>query len=180
VLSPEDVGFEKGHEVTYGEKLPFPYIETSTKLEPVDRLLDEDEALEISGLTLEEYEDICETIIKIDLEMAREVESRDLIHVDGKKEFAFDEQRRPMVIDVFGTADEDRFWDLPAWRDGMCVELSKEFVRKYYESIGFKDRLYAAREQGEPEPEIPPLPDDMRAKASEIYKDMQYRITGMR
>ncbi|RZN49457.1 phosphoribosylaminoimidazolesuccinocarboxamide synthase [archaeon] len=179
-LSPADVGFEDDHTITYGEKLPFPYIETSTKLEPVDRLLDEKEALAISGLTLEEYEDICETIIKIDLEIARQVESRDLIHVDGKKEFAFDEKRRPMVIDVFGTADEDRFWDLPAWKDGTCVELSKEFVRKYYESIGYKERLYAARARGEPEPEMPPLPDEMRAKASKIYKEMQYRITGMR
>ncbi|HII06122.1 MAG TPA: phosphoribosylaminoimidazolesuccinocarboxamide synthase, partial [Methanotrichaceae archaeon] len=37
---PEDLGFPKGRKVEYGEPLPEPYIEVSTKLERVDRLLD--------------------------------------------------------------------------------------------------------------------------------------------
>jgi len=177
-LSAEDLGFEKGHEVVYGEKLPRPYLETSTKLERIDRLLDLEESLEISGLSLEEYNNILSIILKIDEEIAGEVSKRDLIHVDGKKEFAFDHDRNIMVIDVFGTADEDRFWDRDAWEKGECIELSKEFVRKYYEEIGYKSRLYEARERGIEEPEIPPLPKEMIRKASETYRNIQYRITG--
>ncbi|MHC1624500.1 MAG: phosphoribosylaminoimidazolesuccinocarboxamide synthase, partial [Methermicoccaceae archaeon] len=44
-MSPEDAGFSPDHEVKYGEKLPEPFYEVSTKLEQVDRMLDYDEAL---------------------------------------------------------------------------------------------------------------------------------------
>ncbi|HOP09015.1 MAG TPA: phosphoribosylaminoimidazolesuccinocarboxamide synthase [Candidatus Methanofastidiosa archaeon] len=177
-IDPESLGFDKGHGVSYGEKLPRPYLETSTKLERVDRLLELEEALDISGLSPEEYNNIIDIILKLDAEIEKEVSKRGLIHVDGKKEFAFDKERKVMVIDVFGTADEDRFWDRGSWEDGQCIELSKEFVRKYYEGIGYKARLYDAREKGIEEPEIPPLPEEMIKKASETYKNIQYRITG--
>jgi len=177
-IAPEEVGFPAGHIPSYGERLPMPYIETSTKLERVDRLLDEKEALAISGLTPSEYDSIINIILDIDRDIEAQVSSRGLIHVDGKKEFAFDEDRNIMVIDVYGTADEDRFWDKAAWERGSIVELSKEFVRKYYESIGYKTALYGARERGETEPEIPPLPPDIIAKAAQFYQDIKYKITG--
>ncbi|MBN1785701.1 MAG: phosphoribosylaminoimidazolesuccinocarboxamide synthase [Candidatus Methanofastidiosa archaeon] len=178
-IDPADLGFEEGHEVRYGEMLPRPYLETSTKLERVDRLLGLEESLRISGLTKAEYDDILSIILLLDEEIEREVSKRGLIHVDGKKEFAFDKDRNIMIIDVFGTADEDRFWDKAAWERGECIELSKEFVRKYYEGIGYKASLYKARGRGMAEPDIPPLPGDMITKASAIYRDLQYRITGV-
>ncbi len=178
-LSAQDVGFPAGHAVQYGEKLPAPYVETSTKLERIDRLLTPDEALAISGLTPEDYVRIIDTILAIDRDIEAQVAQRGLIHVDGKKEFAFDENRRLMVIDVYGTADEDRFWDLAAWEQGTIIELSKEFVRKYYESIGYKEALYGARERGDAEPDIAPLPDDIIEKAAAFYKELKYKITGV-
>ena len=69
-------------------------------------------------------------------------------------EFAFDEGRTLMLIDTFGTADEDRFWDLKEFEKGNYVEKSKEFVRGYYREIGYHDELYKARNEGLPEPEI--------------------------
>ena len=50
-VKAEYLGFPRGHKVEYGEPLPEPYIEVSTKLERVDRLLDRDEALRISKLS---------------------------------------------------------------------------------------------------------------------------------
>ena len=178
-LSAQDVGFPEGHVAAYGERLPRPYIETSTKLERIDRLLTTEEALSISGLTKEEYQRIMDTILAIDADIEAQVSQRGLIHVDGKKEFAFDESRKLMVIDVYGTADEDRFWDLEAWKNGTIVELSKEFVRKYYESTGYKEALYGARERGEAEPDIAPLPDDIIKQAAAFYKELKYKITGV-
>ncbi|MHC1605238.1 MAG: phosphoribosylaminoimidazolesuccinocarboxamide synthase [Candidatus Methanofastidiosia archaeon] len=177
-LAIEEFGFKKNHKIKYGEKLPCPYIETSTKLEKVDKLLKREEALSISGLTNEEYEEIIDIILKIDKEIENEVSKRGLIHVDGKKEFAFDKERQLMVVDVFGTADEDRFWDRNEWENGRCIELSKEFVRKHYEETGYKDKLYEARRKNTPEPDIPPLPDELIGEASQIYNDLLYRITG--
>ena len=177
-VKPEDLGFPQGHKVEYGEPLPEPYVEVSTKLERVDRLLARAEALKISQLSVDEYDLICETVLKIDEEIKREVEPRGLIHVDGKKEFAFDDERNLMVVDVFGTADEDRFWDKARYEEGEFVDLSKEYVRQHYRRIGYKDRLYGARERKVAEPEIPALPEDVIGQTSEIYIRLFEMITG--
>ena len=70
------------------------------------------------GLSSQEYEDAREVVLKIDEDIGRSVASRGLIHVDGKKELAFDIDRQIMVIDVYGTADEDRFWDKARYDEG--------------------------------------------------------------
>ncbi len=179
-IKPQDIGFQSGHRVEYGEPLPEPYIEVSTKLERVDRLLDKKEALEISGLNPSEYDDIREIVLKIDEDIKREVEPRGLIHVDGKKEFGFDEDRNPMVVDVYGTADEDRFWAKDRYEEGEFVDLSKEYVRQYYRRIGYKDLLYGARDAGNPEPDIPALPEDVIDQTGQIYVKLFEMITGER
>ncbi|KYC52336.1 MAG: Phosphoribosylaminoimidazole-succinocarboxamide synthase [Candidatus Methanofastidiosum methylothiophilum] len=176
-IDAKELGFSK-KTVEYGEKLPEPFIETSTKLEPVDRPLDKKEALSISGLTEEEYQTILETIIKMDSRMSKIVERGGLIHVDGKKEFGMNEDRTLMFIDVFGTADEDRFWDKELYEQGQMVELSKEFVRQYYIKTGYKKELYDAREKGQREPDIPALPESMVKEVSDLYINMYERITG--
>jgi len=47
-VSGESLGFAWGHEPKYGEPLPEPFLETTTKLEAVDRELTHEEALGIS------------------------------------------------------------------------------------------------------------------------------------
>ncbi len=177
-LRPEAVGFPEGHVPAYGEKLPEPFLEVTTKLEKVDRELSEAEARHIAGLTKEDYGGITDMVLRIDEALNREVERRGLIHVDGKKEFAYDADRELMVVDTFGTADEDRFWDRAAYDEGRHVELSKEFVRQHYRAIGYHEALMDARQAGKPEPEIPPLPDDVRDDVSALYVSLFERLTG--
>ncbi|MDW5563187.1 MAG: phosphoribosylaminoimidazolesuccinocarboxamide synthase [Methanomassiliicoccus sp.] len=177
-INVRDLGFSQDHEVKYGEKLPRPFYETTTKLEKVDRLLTREEALKISGLTSSELDNIFEVVERIDDIIESEVEERMLIHVDGKKEFAFDEHRRLMLIDTFGTADEDRWWDVDAYESGKFVELSKEAVRQYYRSTGYFDQLTEARKNGAPEPAIPSLPQAEIKKVSDLYIEMFERLTG--
>jgi len=177
-IGAADLGFASGHRVIYGEALPEPFLEVSTKLEKTDRLLKKEEALHISGLSDREYEDACEVVLKIDEDIGRSVASRGLIHVDGKKELAFDEGRQIMVIDVYGTADEDRFWDRARYEEGEFVDLSKEYVRQYYRQTGYKDQLYAARDAGRAEPPIPALPQDVVDETSRIYIKLFEMITG--
>jgi phosphoribosylaminoimidazole-succinocarboxamide synthase len=177
-IPAEALGFARGHKVVYGEPLPEPFLEVSTKLEKTDRLLDKTEALEISGLTSAEFDDAREIVLKIDGDIGRSVESRGLIHVDGKKELAFDENREIMVVDVYGTADEDRFWDKASYEEGEFVDLSKEYVRQYYRKTGYKDRLYAARASGMEDPAIPALPKDVIDQTSRIYVLLYEMITG--
>lgn len=177
-ITAQDLGFPTGHTVRSGEPLPEPFLEVSTKLEKTDRLLKKEEALQISGLTLQEYEDAREIVLKIDEDINRSVASRGLIHADGKKELAFDADRKIMVVDVYGTADEDRFWDKRRYEEGELVDLSKEYVRQYYRQTGYKNLLYQAREQGKSEPAIPALPDDVIKETSQIYIRLFEMITG--
>ncbi len=177
-VSPVDLGYPSGHKVTYGEPLPEPFIEVSTKLEKTDRLLNKAEALDISGLSPSEFDRAKEIVLKIDGDIGMMVESRGLIHVDGKKELALDENREIMVVDVYGTADEDRFWDKSRYEEGDFVDLSKEYVRQYYRKTGYKDQLYAARAAGRNEPAIPALPKNVVEQTSRIYIKLFEMITG--
>ena len=177
-LKPSKLGFKSGTDVKYGDKLPEPFIEVTTKLEKVDRLLTKKEALKISGLSNDEYSNIVQATLRMDERIGEEVEKRDLIHVDGKKEYAFDENRELMIVDTFGTADEDRWWDWDSYSKGEFVELSKENVRQHYRQIGYYDRLTEARKKGKQEPKIPALPAEKIEEVSELYIDMFERITG--
>lgn len=179
-ITPESLGFQSGHKIAFAEPLPEPFIEVSTKLEKTDRLLDRATALELAGLSAREYDDLVEIVLLIDEDIRRNVEPRGLIHVDGKKELAFDENREPMVVDVYGTADEDRFWDKSKYDEGEHIDLSKEYVRQHYRKTGYKDLLDGARAAGAAEPEIPALPADVTQETSAIYIKLYEMITGER
>ena len=88
----------------------------------------------------------------------REAAKNGLIHVDGKKEFALGPNRKVVLVDTFGTLDEDRWWDAEAYANGECIELSKEFVRTHYIETGHQANLKAARDAGTTDPPIPELP----------------------
>ncbi len=178
-VGSEEFGFEPGVELQEGVKLPKPYLEVSTKFEKFDRLLDRKEALEISNITDEEFDSILEIVIKIDEIIEREAAKSGLIHVDGKKEFALGPNRVPVLVDSFGTLDEDRWWAADDYANGTIVSLSKEFVREHYLGTGHHTVLYAAREAGTDEPPIPALPDEIIKKTSELYAEMFERLTGM-
>lgn len=177
-LKPDDVGLN--HMPKYGEELDDPFFEVTTKYEKFDRVLTKGEVIEIGGMTGSELSNLRETILKIDRRLNKQVLSRGLIHADGKKEFAFGAGRQPVIIDTFGTADEDRFWDLEKYNSGEIVELSKESVRQYYRSIGYHDKLYDARKKGEKEPDIPPMPQDLVESTSKLYVSMFERLTGQK
>jgi phosphoribosylaminoimidazole-succinocarboxamide synthase len=178
LIKPTKLGFHPGHTIQLAEKLPQPFFEVTTKLEKVDQKLTKQAALEISGLTSEEFNTIRDTALKIDEIIQSRINQRGLIHVDGKKEFAFDEQRKLMVVDSFGTADEDRFWDMDAFTEGRYVERSKEFVRQYYRKSGYHDKLMKARDAGEEEPPIPALPNEIIQQVSQIYITLFEDLTG--
>ena len=162
----------------YGQQLTKPIVEFTTKFEAYDRKLTEDEAVDIAGLNKNEAAHIKKTVLEIDSYMNKKVAERGLIHVDGKKEFAFDENRTLVVVDTFGTPDEDRFWDSDKYQQNVFEELSKEFVRSYYKKSGYYGRLIEARNQGFEEPPLPPLSADMTTKVSDLYIDIYEQITG--
>ena len=177
-ITAEQLGFPADHKVIYGEKLPRPFIEATTKLEEHDMNLTEAEAKKMAGLSDSEYKEIEDTVLKIDAIIEKDVSKRNLIHCDGKKEFGYDKDRKLMVLDTFGTLDEDRWWDAIEYAKGNIVELSKEFVRQHYRETGYHKALMEARENGAPEQDIPALPQDIIDRVSILYIDMYERLTG--
>ncbi|MCP8311283.1 MAG: phosphoribosylaminoimidazolesuccinocarboxamide synthase [Candidatus Methylarchaceae archaeon HK01M] len=177
-IKNQELGFASNHNIRLGEALPQPFFEVTTKLEKVDRKLTTEEALKISGLTLDEYKQLKQLALTIDETIASRVKRGGLIHVDGKKEFAFDENRNLMVVDTFGTADEDRFWDMKEFKKGNYIERSKEYVRQYYRKIGYYDTLMKARREGREEPPIPPLPETIIQQISQLYIELFEDLTG--
>ena len=176
-LSAEELGL-RDSEIFEGVKLPKPYLEVSTKFEAFDRLLDKKEALEIANITEEELDSLLQIVVKVDEIIEREAMKNGLIHVDGKKEFALGPGRVPVLVDSFGTLDEDRWWDYEAYCKGEIIQLSKEFVRGHYLESGHHKELYAARDAGTEEPPIPPLPNTVINKTSDLYMSMYERLTG--
>ncbi|HTP54442.1 MAG TPA: phosphoribosylaminoimidazolesuccinocarboxamide synthase [Thermoplasmata archaeon] len=177
-VSARELGFPADRSLVYGMKLPEPMFEVTTKLEPVDRLLSFPEALELAVLDRAQLDAIRETILRIDAAMEKEIEPRGLIHVDGKKEFGVDKEGTLMVVDTFGTADEDRFWDKDALARGRQVDFSKEFVRQHYRQTGYYDALVRARESHAAEPPIPGLPPLLVDEVSRLYTTVYQRLTG--
>ena len=177
-LTPEQLGFQNSSQVHEGVKLPEPFLEVSTKFEAFDRNLEREEALEISNLRPEELDDILGIVLEIDNLIQDEVGKRGLIHVDGKKEFALGPGRVPVLVDSFGTLDEDRWWDLEAFEEGRIVQLSKEAVRQHYISTGHHAELKVARDSGLNEPPIPPLPQSVIDETAFLYASMYERLTG--
>jgi phosphoribosylaminoimidazole-succinocarboxamide synthase len=177
-VKSEALGFPAGRTLEYGVPLPTPHFEVTTKLEPVDRLLTRTEALELSALEPRELDAIQETVLRIDEAMQKEIGPRGLLHVDGKKEFGVDAEGTMMVVDTFGTADEDRFWDKDAYERGRHVDFSKEFVRQHYRQSGYYDLLQQAREAHATEPPIPPLPPLLVDEVSRLYTTVYQRLLG--
>ncbi len=177
-ITPECVGFPQNHVIALGDPLPQPFFEITTKLEKVDRSLTIEEALSISSVSPSEFNELKAIALRIDAAITEHITARGLIHVDGKKEFAYDDARNIMVVDTFGTADEDRFWDAQAYQQGVFLERSKEFVRQYYRKTGYHAQLMKARNSGQEEPPIPPLPDEVISQVSEIYIQLFEDLTG--
>lgn len=177
-VESSEFGFEPGTVLQDGVKLPAPYLEVSTKFEAFDRTLDREEALKISNLTDEEFDAIMDCVLKIDAIIEKEAGERGLIHVDGKKEFALGKDRKPVLVDSFGTLDEDRWWDADTYAEGEIVSLSKEFVREYYIASSHHKELYDARDSGREEPPIPALPQEIIDKTAALYASMFERLTG--
>lgn len=164
-------------EATYGMRLPKPLVEITTKFEAYDRFVERDEALAISNITEEELEAIIKAALAVDVIIEREAAKNGLIHVDGKKEFALGPGRKVVLVDTFGTLDEDRWWDAEAYEGGECVELSKEFVRQHYIDTGHQAALKAARDSDREDPPIPALPQSVIDETAALYASMYERLT---
>jgi len=122
-ITPVDLGLSGIPEP--GSKLNSPILDVSTKLEITDRYISWDEARKISGLLPSEIQTLKDATLIINNLINETIGRIGLVNEDGKIEYALNEKKEIVVIDVFGTPDECRFT-----YDGLHV--SKELARNFY------------------------------------------------
>jgi phosphoribosylaminoimidazole-succinocarboxamide synthase len=108
-----------------GDMLPKPILGYTTKLEPGDRKLDYNQAVEISGLSNADF-NLEEVALNVNDLITKQAKRVGLVHYDGKVEMLYNRDTwSPVVADVVGTLDENRF--------GLNGEqISKEVKRQWY------------------------------------------------
>ncbi|RLJ05540.1 MAG: phosphoribosylaminoimidazolesuccinocarboxamide synthase [Candidatus Aenigmatarchaeota archaeon] len=170
-LTPEDIGLETRPEP--GQRLEKPFLDVTTKLEVSDRRLKWDEAQKISGLTDEELEEVKRLALRINEFITKRADAVGLEHADGKIELAIGPEREILVVDVFGTPDENRFL-----YDGF--HISKQVLRDFYRKTPWVEQLENAKKilpkSMWPKPEN--LPDELVSAVSNMYKAVCELWTG--
>jgi phosphoribosylaminoimidazole-succinocarboxamide synthase len=95
-----------------------------------------------------------------------------LVLVDTKYEFGRAPDGRILLIDEVHTPDSSRFWKADSYESRLAVgqepeNFDKEFVRIAYAEKGYRG-----------DGEIPPMPDELWAAASERYITIYEMLTG--
>lgn len=169
-MSLNDFGL--GKKPKPGKKLDHPIFDVSTKLEKKDRYIKWNEAKEIASLTDEEIEKIKGTLKIVNETISKEVKKINLKNEDGKIELGFDEERKIIVVDVFGTLDECRFT-----YEG--TQISKEIARKYYKKTDWYQEVKEAQEEAKEkgvknwkdlcDKEPPKMDEEVKKTLSQLY-----------
>ncbi len=163
-LTLEEIGLKKMP--AEGEKLEKPIIDYATKLEETDRHLKNNEAQELAMLSDKEMREMEEIALKVNNFLNNRAEQIGLEHADGKIEMAFDPKRKMMLVDTFGTLDEDRFLY-------GKTHLSKQILRDYYVKTVWAEAI-EKKEAGLPYAlSAPPkLPSELLELVSNMYKSV--------
>lgn len=149
-----------------GEKLEKPIIDYTTKLEATDRHLKKKEAQDLAMLTDKEFASLEADSLKVNDFLNRRAEEIGLEHADGKIEMALTPNRELMLVDTFGTLDEDRFLF-------KGKHLSKQVLRDYYVKTVWADAV-EKKEAGLPYTFSAPdkLPKELLDLVSNMYKSV--------
>lgn len=156
-------------------RLPYPILTPATKAEEGhDEDISREGILERGLLSkdhLDKLEALALALFKRGTERAA---ARDLILVDTKYEFGFDDEGGIVLIDEIHTPDSSRYfyadtYDQLLEADKPQRQLSKEFVREWLMKHGF---------QGLDGQILPDMPDDFRSLVSLRYIELFEQVTG--
>ncbi len=165
-LSADDLGLAQTPQP--GFKFEKAFLDVSTKLEPIDRYLSWDEALDIAQISEDQLYELKEIALNINDFITEKAAGIGLEHSDGKVEFAVTPKNELMLVDVCGTLDEDRF----LWNN---IHVSKQVARDYYKTTPWYAELESAKKSGVEKADWPKpqaLPSELRDIISNMYKSV--------
>ncbi|MBC7370926.1 MAG: hypothetical protein H7326_05135 [Bdellovibrionaceae bacterium] len=158
-----------------GQKFQTPYVEMFTKLEEKDRPLSEDEAMIMSGLLPEQYQEMRAKTALVAEILKFWFGQKDISLIDGKLEWGLTEKGEVMLVDAIGP-DEMRL-------EKNRVQLSKEVLRDFYRKTSWFEELEHAKDHNITNwksqiSEPPPLPADLKSLVSQMYQSLVDEVMG--
>jgi phosphoribosylaminoimidazole-succinocarboxamide synthase len=158
-----------GHKLPVGmrdsEKLTEPIFTPATKAETGhDENISEGRMAEIVGAEVMEF--LRDVSVRLYREASDYARTRGIIIADTKFEFGRDPRGEIILIDEALTPDSSRFWPIDSYEVGKSQpSFDKQYVRDYYESIGW--------DKQPPAPELPPeIAQATTARYLEAYELM--------
>ena len=139
-----------------------------------DELISPEEILYRELMTAEEWEVVSAAALEIFLAGQAHAAQQGLILVDTKFEFGRDmESGEIILVDEVLTPDSSRYWMASSYDERLRAgeepqSFDKEFLRLWYQQRC--DPYHDA--------ELPPAPDELRAKLASIYAEAYELITG--
>jgi phosphoribosylaminoimidazole-succinocarboxamide synthase len=158
-----------------GHQFSIPYVEMFTKLEEKDRPLDEKEALIMSGLSAEKYQEVREKTALVAELLKFWFGQKGIRLIDGKLEWGVTAKGEIMLVDAIGP-DEMRL-------EKNQVQLSKEVLRDFYRKTPWFHQLEHAKDHNITnwKSQIlapPPLPQELKSLVSEMYLALVGELVG--
>nr|AVW82920.1 SAICAR synthetase [Nocardia interforma ATCC 21072] len=158
----------------YGEApwLATPMVEFTTKYEETDRFIGRAEAARVGAVSGDDLLEIAGLAERVAEVLEAHCRSVGLTLVDGKAEFGYDGDRRPILIDHAGTPDENRFYF-------GGVPVCKELLR--YLHPGLREVVQGLIRDGVPRadwPVQPRLKPELVEATSAVYAELAAVWTG--
>ncbi len=178
-VNPITLGFAPDTMVTEGMKLPCTLVECTTKFEPIDRHLWDDEVMGLAQITPSQWinaQDLLTNAVRVTNAVYDAV---DFMCPDGKLELGMLPNDTIVLVDVFGTQDENRIID-----KATGAVYSKDLIRNWLNKQPWKAGLTRAKAEHPGNkskwPPYPKLPADLVELVSERYAEVAYRYSGVR
>lgn len=177
-VTPEELGYPSGTKVTRGQKLPRLMTECTTKFEAIDRHLTDDEARELAGLSMAQWDEAFEMVTRAVRVTNDRYDSVGFECPDGKLEIGLTASGDLMLVDVFATPDENR-----VVRAGTDEMYCKDLLRDALKVLPWYDELKAAQEANPDDksrwPEYPVLSDEFIQVVVQRYAEVAWRYAGV-
>lgn len=150
------------------QQLPHPIYTPSSKAEVGihDENISFDDTVKLMGQEIAER--VRDISIKLYTTAADYARQRGIIIADTKFEFGLDDNGELYLIDEALTPDSSRFWPVEPYQVGISPpSFDKQYLRDYLETLDWNKTAPG-----------PKLPDEVRQKCSEKYREAELKLIG--
>jgi phosphoribosylaminoimidazole-succinocarboxamide synthase len=175
--------YEKGEREFCGNTLPegmkknqkfdTSIITPTTKSDEHDEKISAKEIVSQGLMSQEQWDIVADKALRL-FERGTEIAAKnDLILVDTKYEFGYDEDENIFLIDEIHTPDSSRYWIMESYEARLENDKEPEYIDKEFLRLWFKGKCDPYNDR-----ELPPAPDDLVAELSGRYIKLFEMITG--